>query len=106
VSAPQFLSTVVVYDYVYNPQGMPRAFAPVRIVLESNQATSTSPVVIIEPIAIELTTDQNGYWSALLVPNSNINPAGTLYVVRLETRTYRISVPSGAGPYQSVNLIV
>src|SRR4051794_24705639 len=56
---------------------------------------------------VKKTSDASGHWSANLVANSQISPAGTWYVVR---RTYPasaggdrieeyITVPSSGGPY-------
>jgi hypothetical protein len=54
---------------------------------------------------LRTTTDVTGYWQVSVVQNTLITPAGTFYVVRTPFRTYRVAIPTGAGPFQaSLNL--
>lgn len=54
-------------------------------------------------------TDALGRWSAELVPNSLLVPAGTVYVVDVASSKgsirHTISVPNGAGPYRVEDIL-
>lgn len=61
---------------------------------------------------LEITPDEDGEWTADLVPNADITPAGTVYQILLQlggsgnpTRRY-ISVPDSGGPYTVEELLV
>lgn len=102
-STLQALSTVVLYDYEYTPDNLPLVNGEIFIWLGQDQATVSS--VVLESKRIRVTTDANGFWQLSVVPNLIITPAGTYYVVRTPFRTYRFTIPGGAGPFQaSANL--
>lgn len=100
-SSPQTVASVVVFDYVYDTAGKAVSGARVQSTLNFNQSTLSSPAVSIGPIQQSTTTDSNGYWQLNLVPNVSIGPANTTYTIQTPYNAYDISIPSGAGPFQS-----
>jgi hypothetical protein len=100
-SSAQAVPTVAVYDYLLNESGQPMPNQLVTIHIDTASATTITPLTQIGPKgSLSTTTDKNGYWTVNLIPNGNISPAGTTYVVETPSRSYRIVV-GAAGPYQS-----
>lgn len=99
-SSAQAIPVYVVFDYLKDAQNNALANARVSITLNTDQATSITPQVVLQAVEVVVTTDANGYWQASLVSNTNISPANTLYNVRTPVYTYQITVGT-AGPYQS-----
>lgn len=52
------------------------------------------------------TADANGVWSIDLVPNSQITPANTYYLLTEANGTSPINVPAGGGPYSVSQVLV
>jgi hypothetical protein len=102
----QVLTTVQVNDYEYTPDNLPLVNAEIFVWLSYDLATMAAPTVVLESKKLRTTTDAVGFWSLNLVPNPNITPANTLYTVKTPYRTYQISVPAGAGPYQASTIMV
>jgi hypothetical protein len=106
-SSPQVIATYVVFDYLVSTAGAPLANRPVVITLDASEANTITPITYLAAISQTVTTDQNGYWQANLIPNTNINPANTVYTVQPPgLAAYQISVPGGPGPYQSSAILV
>src|SRR5260370_23633660 len=97
-SAPQYATTVVLFDYETTPDGQAFANAEIIVWLGHDKATLGAPAVVLESKRIRVVTDPNGFWQMNLVSNSLITPAGTYYAVRTPQRTYRTALPAGAGP--------
>lgn len=111
MSTAQTIATVNVFDYEYatgsptltNP--LPLVGAQIQVQLNYNLVNSISPTTNLQTLTVLTTTDNNGQWSVNLVPNTNINPANTVYTVTTPTKRYDISVPS-SGPVQSSAIVV
>jgi len=106
MSVLQIVATISIFDYEYDANGKP--LINERVVISGPlpvPGTNQAPVVNIAPTTITVQTDKNGYWSAPVVPNAGMNPAGTLYAVNSPTKgAYEISVPSAGGPFQASSL--
>jgi hypothetical protein len=101
----QTLATVTLFDYEYTPDNLPLVNGEIHVWLSHDGATMTAPQVVLESKRLRTTTDVTGYWQVSVVQNTLITPAGTFYVVRTPFRTYRVAIPTGAGPFQaSLNL--
>jgi hypothetical protein len=93
-------AVVTVFDDLYDSQGNPLADETIHIRLNTNQATSITPLTILSPTQVTVTTNSAGRWTTTLVPNTNISPANTLYNVSTSLYSYDITV-GATGPYQS-----
>lgn len=103
-SALQSVATQQVFDYLYDTKGSPIKGAQVTITLGAANATVITPQVELSSVLIRVTTDANGYWSANLIPNANINPLNTTYLVQPPgLDAYSISIPASGGPFQSTS---
>lgn len=90
----------VVQSVARDPSGLPLTNLRVRITLVTGSATLpgyTSDGDIVG--SAYATTDENGAWSADLVPNSQITPANTYYRVVEATMVTTLVVPATGGPY-------
>lgn len=113
MSNPITVATVVVFDYEVRPDGTPIANAQIELTLEWNKSTYTSgggAIASVEQQKVVATTDGNGYWQASVVANAALgnNPPGTTttsYLVKTPGRRYRITIPSGAGPFQASQIV-
>jgi hypothetical protein len=102
----QVLTTAPVFDYEYTPDNLPLVNAEIYVWLTYDLATMAAPAVVLESKKLRVTTDATGYWTLNLVPNPLVAPANTVYAVKTPYRTYLISVPNGAGPYQASSIMV
>lgn len=103
-SAPVTVPTQQVFDYLLDSQGNPIKGAVVCITLGVANAQSITPQTSLSSVLIRVTTDQNGYWTANLIPNANINPANTTYSVQVPgLDAYSVSIPSSGGAFQSTS---
>lgn len=103
-SALQSVATQLVFDYLYDTRGAPIKGAQVTITLGAANATVITPQVELSSVLIRVTTDANGYWSANLIPNANINPLNTTYLIQPPgLDAYSINVPASGGPFQSTS---
>lgn len=93
------VATITVYDLLADSHGNPLANWPVKITLNYAQASSVTPVAQIAAQESIVTTDSTGKWTVQLIANDNINPSGTLYVVKADTfQPYLINVTSTSVP--------
>src|SRR4029077_11872584 len=104
-STPQVVPTVVLFDYAIGTDGKPLVNASVTVTLSQNKATVAAPQVNLDTGTFKTTTDSNGYWQVTVVSNFILIPAGTWYTVLVGSRSLRVALPTGAGPFQaSLNL--
>jgi hypothetical protein len=111
MSTLQVIPTVQVFDYEYaagsstltNP--LPAVGVKIQAQLAFNVVNAISPVSNIQALTISVVTDNNGQWQMNLIPNTNINPANTVWTITTPTKRYDISVPS-SGPVQSSTIQV
>jgi len=88
-SAAQTVPTVAVYDYLFNDAGKPLVGQVITVHLDTAVGTTLAPVVEVVPKGVlSVVTDANGYWTVPLVPNGNISPSGSTYVVETPFRSY------------------
>lgn len=106
MSSPQTVPTIGVFDYIYDETGVAVSSARVYVTLQYNQGVNTSPQVSVQPTRYSTETDTNGFWTLNLVPNPNVSPLGTTYMVSTPYNSYEISVPASAGPYQTTSILV
>jgi hypothetical protein len=92
-------ATVTVFDDVFNTAGVAVANSKVNCILQFTESTVATSGSIV-PLQQSTVTDQNGHYTFILVPNVNINPTGTTYLISTEWNTYEIAIPSGAGPFR------
>lgn len=92
----------IVYGTVTNVSGQPIRGARVSITLNSGGVNSTK--VISKPGT--LTATALGYWQIELVPNSDISPAGTFYVIRHYGVKYFVSVPDSETPVPVTSILL
>ena len=103
-SSAQSVPTQNVFDYLLDSQGKAQKGKQVVITLNVEAANSITPQVTLNNLVIVLTTDSNGFWSANLIPNANINPANTTYSIQIHgIPAYEINIPSAGGPFQSTS---
>jgi hypothetical protein len=107
VSAAQLVPVVALFDYYLSGQAagsgnsIAKANIQVKVQLNVQNATSITPLTNLGNAVASTTTDANGFWQLWLVPNTNISPANTLYIVQIDGQTsYRVTL-AGVGPYQS-----
>lgn len=96
----------VVQNVARAPGGAPLKKLRVKITLVTGAGALpgyTSGGDIVGPAYV--TADSNGAWSADLVPNSQITPAGTYYRVVEATTFTTILMPASGGPYQLVDVL-
>jgi len=106
VSSPQTVATTNVFDYLKDAANNPLRNQTVSITLQYGGAIAISPPVFILNIEVQVQTDGNGFWQANLVPNGNLTPSGTTYVIEVGGQIqYEIVVPA-SGPVQSSTIIV
>jgi hypothetical protein len=98
---------VNLYDYFLSGSGAgvgnstAQVNKSVEVELNVANATSIAPLTVISALKVTTTTDANGFWSVWVVPNTNINPANTLYTVKVDGQIeYKVTL-GAAGPYQS-----
>lgn len=101
-STAQTVAGQAVFDYILDDTGAAVPNAKVTAILNGDFITSISPQVTIQPTQISTTTDANGFWQLVLIPNTNLSPANTTYTVITPFRSYDIQV-GPSGPYQSTS---
>ena len=75
-----------------------------QLVSPSNVPTVTSTPTTSVPADTtvqHVLTDGNGYWEFSVPSNNIVTPSGSYYLVRSATRSMRVALPSGAGPFQA-----
>ena len=105
-----------VFNNINKVAGEPQLSAQVTIYLSWD--TSLSPVAKVNTTDSMIqgpfgaSTDESGHWSAMLVPNIDISPIGSVYKIvesvssNLTDTVYYISVPDGATPVYWVGDII
>lgn len=91
----------VIQNTATDPENNPLPTVGVRIQLMTGSAAQPgyTPNTSIGALT-EISTDQAGFWSANLTPNSAITPANTYYLVQEDQAISTIVVPATGGPYQ------
>jgi len=105
-----------VFNNINKVAGEPQLSAQVTIYLSWDITLSPVAKVNSTDSMIQgpfgVSTDEEGHWSAMLVPNVDVFPAGSVYRVvesissNVNDTVYYISVPDGATPVSWVGDII